>query len=39
MNKVPAIYVANNQQLMNKEIAPLTDGKYLANGSTLQSAS
>jgi hypothetical protein len=39
MKKVPAIYVVNNQQLLNIEITPLIDGKYLANGSTLQSAS
>ena len=39
MKKVPAIYAANNQQLMNIEITPLNDGKYLANGSKLQSAS
>ncbi|GES94363.1 hypothetical protein RCL_jg14161.t1 [Rhizophagus clarus] len=37
--KVPAIYVANNQQLMNKEITLLSNGKYLASGSTLNSAS
>jgi hypothetical protein len=39
MKKVPAIYVVNNQQLMNIEITPLTGEKYLANGSTLQSVS
>jgi len=39
MNKVQAIYVANNQQLKNIEITPLRNGKYLANGSTFQSAS